>query len=321
MVAFQSLMEWQARSCVLPNAIPRVGPPCKSRIARPVCVGRIASASSQVRPKCTSSTPSPSSSSIRLTPFRCILRRSQFQMDSSVSCRAQKQENEVQEAATPKVLNDSSQPDILQGWPKVALSLFGFGFLLGPLLDGIHSRVELQIYDRGAIDIAGLHTNIWVFPMLGLFYSVVGVLQLVLDKYLARKGNLPTADLPKVVFSSITLATLLEVSAELYKAGTPFNIEAYTLFALAEANWLVFENTWWGFGLATLVGIACPLAEVPINKLFGLWHYPQGNVEIFGESTVTWVLACYFFYTPFISNLARYLSSLNSTTSPPKRLD
>ena len=40
-----------------------------------------------------------------------------------------------------------------------------------------------------------------VFPILGLFYSVVGVLQLVLDKYLARKGNLPTADLPKVVFS------------------------------------------------------------------------------------------------------------------------
>jgi hypothetical protein len=40
-----------------------------------------------------------------------------------------------------------------------------------------------------------------VFPMLGLFYSVVGVLQLVLDKYLARKGNLPTADLRKVVFS------------------------------------------------------------------------------------------------------------------------
>lgn len=134
--------------------------------------------------------------------------------------------------------------------------------------------MQLQIYDVGAIDIVGLHTNIWVsgfyfsiagremltewrrgtmglaarekqsfsmfencnmhfgvkeivyyyaveeesfdtllicfscgliwcqvFPMLGVFYSVVGVLQLVLDKYFARKGNLPTADLQKVVFS------------------------------------------------------------------------------------------------------------------------
>jgi hypothetical protein len=37
--------------------------------------------------------------------------------------------------------------------------------------------------------------------MLGVFYSVVGVLQLVLDKNLARKGALPTANLQKVVYS------------------------------------------------------------------------------------------------------------------------
>ncbi len=51
---------------------------------------------------------------------------------------------------------------VLEGWRKVGLYLFGFGFVLGPPLDAIHSRVELQIYDRGALDIAGLHTDIWV---------------------------------------------------------------------------------------------------------------------------------------------------------------
>ncbi len=51
---------------------------------------------------------------------------------------------------------------VLEGWRKVGLYLFGFGFVLGPPLDTIHSRVELQIYDMGALDIAGLHTDIWV---------------------------------------------------------------------------------------------------------------------------------------------------------------
>lgn len=69
-----------------------------------------------------------------------------------------------------------------------------------------------------------------------------------------------------MVVTGRALALLLEVSAELYNAGVPANIEGYILFFCAQLNWVLFENTWWGFGLASLIGVVCPLAEIPIVK-------------------------------------------------------
>lgn len=204
--------------------------------------------------------------------------------------------------------NDNSASGLLQRRLEIGAVLVSLGFFIGPLLDGIHSNVELVVYKNGALNVGPLQTNLVVPPLLGMFYGIVGLLQLVLDKWCAPQDWLQKTSLKRLIFSFIFLGMILELSAQMYKAGTPYNIEAYVLFALAELNWYLFDGTWWGFGLASAVGVLCPLSEIPLMKFFDLWHYPGANVAIFDEGLVTWVLTCYFAYVPFLANLSRWLN-------------
>eukprot|EP00850_Spirogloea_muscicola_P020480 SM000217S06862 [mRNA] locus=s217:100831:102722:- [translate_table: standard] len=219
-------------------------------------------------------------------------------------------------------------------WLPVAGALFTVGNVLGPPLDGIHSAVGLQIYDKGAVTLGQaalqLHTNLWVcpkdlprtpdpnrnlktkkvFPLLGVYYASVGLLQIALDEWLAEPGRAPPPPpWPRIALCCGVLALLLEASCQLYTRGLPYPAIFATLFALGCANWVAFDATWWGFALATIVGLGAPGFEVLIMRYAELWHYPHPDLTLWDQGIVTWTSCCYFFYTPFLAGLSRKLAA------------
>ncbi|GFR49434.1 hypothetical protein Agub_g11492 [Astrephomene gubernaculifera] len=195
-------------------------------------------------------------------------------------------------------------------WPSFLGSLANSGAMTGTLLDGIHSRVGLQVYDTAPLVLGGLHTSAAVPPLLAVFYLVVGGLQPLLDNLNPSEATSAVQsrcnDVGFVALSFGVLAGLLQLSATTYEQGVPYWQIHLALGTAALLNWRIFDGTRQGLLLAVLCGVGAPAAEVLLLQLAPLWHYPRADV---GGVLVSWVPWCYFFYTPALGALGRYLWS------------
>eukprot|EP00873_Tetraselmis_striata_P046664 jgi/Tetstr1/466928/TSEL_011382.t1 len=198
-------------------------------------------------------------------------------------------------------------------WRPVGASMFIAGATLGPLLDGIHGTVQLLHYDTLPVNLGGLHSSLVVPPLLGAFYAVVGALTNLADTLLqesdpATRDCLQRCQSPGQVALSIGIvAALLELSALLYKSGLPYGTLSVVLAAGGAAHWAALDRTRQGLALCALCAVAAPLNELLIINWLGWWQY--GAPDVLGAGGFpSWVPWCYFFYTPSVLSLARWLN-------------
>ena len=214
-------------------------------------------------------------------------------------------------------------------WPRVAARLALCGATLGTLLDGIHSRVALQVYDvaplrvpllpGGAADstAAVLETSLLVPPLLATWYAVMGGLVLAADAFWAERPDTQAARARAARGGAAgaaaaygLLAANLQLSATLYSGGDlPHPQIAAVLAATWAATWWLLDRTRQGALLSVVCAVGAPLAELALMAWGHTWRYPRGDLQLLngGAPFVSFVPCCYGGYVPVLALLTRHL--------------
>ena len=80
-------------------------------------------------------------------------------------------------------LRKQSKMSLKTAWPSISIALVSSGFFLGPLIDGLHSRVGLVVYDYAGIDIGLLHAkHLGKFKSISVLFFFFGLQMLFLEK-------------------------------------------------------------------------------------------------------------------------------------------
>ena len=180
----------------------------------------------------------------------------------------------------------------------VASRLAATGFVVGPLVDGIHNQVLLS-YDIFPVTVGALKTSVLVPPLLAVAYPVLGLLPKLLG------GGEKSSKSP--IFAVASTAAVVQLSALV--AGDPRGLLLVALAALVQ--WAVLDGTSTSFVVALAAGLLGPLCELPFLAA-GAWHYihPDYFVGDFGLNSVTG--PCYFAVTTDAITLANFFAR------PPK---
>ena len=167
----------------------------------------------------------------------------------------------------------------------------------------------MQVYELWPWHLGGLQTSLLVPPLLGTFYVSLGVLVWLADNLTADSPATAAArqrasSYPFIALCYGACAASLQLSAALYASHTPYDQIGATLAGVCVASWLLLERTRQGAGLAALCAVAAPASELLLMAAWHTWSYSQPDVL---GCFVSWVPACYFFYTMVPVNLSRFL--------------
>lgn len=223
----------------------------------------------------------------------------------SLRCLAQQRQQQQQQQRTA-----SSQRPLEGGrLARTLVTLFVLGAVIGPPLDGIHTNVDLLLYDKLPITIGTWKTSLADPLLLGTYYAVAGALVLALDEFSGSaedEQRISAHSSPAwVALSFGLLAAYLQLSSTMYAAGVPYSQIWAVLLAVGTGAWTAVDGTKQGLALALVSAAVCPAAEILLMEFVGLWHYP--SADVFGITS--WTACCYAIYTVVVCNLARCVSS------------
>ncbi|GAX82629.1 hypothetical protein CEUSTIGMA_g10055.t1 [Chlamydomonas eustigma] len=200
-----------------------------------------------------------------------------------------------------------------QRWPAFLIRLFLSGAVSGTLLDGIHSRTGLQVYELLPFDVGGLHSSWCVPPLLGSFYVVLGSMFILADQQwpssIGTSKILNQCQDGRFVAAGYgALAVNLQISAALFAAGVPFHLISLALACVSLGTWKIFDGTVQGAALSAFCAVGAPLSEILLLHYVPMWSYPLADLDLGAwGGFVSWVPWCYFFYTPVLGALSRNL--------------